>query len=276
MKKIEDLINKIGGHVGIYAENLDTGTKIEINSEDFFPAASVIKLPILAALHTKFSLGEYLPEKTIQFFAKDLVSDSLWFEKAKFSSGLASLSELANHMITISDNTATNLLIDLLGFTFINQEIQKKGLKKTIIRRKMCDFFAREQGLENITTPADMGIFFQELLRTNGSLIKYEDLFNYQKKQPFDPKNTSKEILKIMSEQKDLEKIPSGIDANLFLVANKPGELPGIRNDVALIISKENENFIICIFCEQVAKEEETDALIGDFTKNLILFLQDN
>ena len=64
---------------------------------------------------------------------------------------------LVFHMIVESDNTCTNMLIDLLGFDAVNEEIQRQGMEHTQLRRKMMDFEAARQGKENVTSPGDMG-----------------------------------------------------------------------------------------------------------------------
>ncbi len=170
-------------------------------------------------------------------------------------------------MITVSDNTSTNLLIDLLGFDSINNSIKELGLKNTKLQRKMYDFESREKGIDNFTTSEEIALFFKYL--TNDKIITKKeiesfDIFNIESENYI-----SYAMLKILSEQKDLEKIPSGFTNNNYLIAVKAGELPNIRNDAGIIIT-DNNNYLISIFTENVIDEIETDKIIGEISSFLV------
>lgn len=264
------IIEKLGIHVGVYAENLITRKIYTYNNFDIFPAASVIKLLILYELFQNYIIGKFSPDTTIFYKKTDYVEDSVWFENKEEGNYL--LNDLAHSMITVSDNTATNLLIDLLGLKNINKTIEKIGMLHTALNRKMCDFETRNKGIENLTSPEDFAIFFKKLIQDYGTFITQDKLKTFKKIDTYNQSNSALEIIKILTEQKDLEKIPSGISGPGILVANKPGELPGIRNDTALIISPDN-NYIICIFVEKVYDENEADALIAGLAGEIFKFL---
>lgn len=265
--QIKTLIEQIGGKVGIYAEKLSNGTRYLYNEKVVFSSASVIKAPILYLLYEAFLSGNYSPQDSINYTEKDLVDDSPFFEDLLTKKGTCNLYEVAHSMIVVSDNTSTNLLIDLLGFEAINNKIQALGMKNTFLKRKMCDFESRKKGLENLTTPEDMAIFLKNTLDKT-KLITKEELLKIKPKE-LNSKNVFLNTIKVMSEQKDLEKIPSGFTNENLIIANKPGELPEIRNDVALIIT-ETDNFVISIFCDKVVDELECDILIGKLSKCLV------
>src|SRR5690242_3057472 len=109
-----DIINRLAMHTGIYAENLKTGKTYKYNQNDIFPAASVIKLPVLYELFQQYIYGNITPQNHIVYNRNTFVEDSPWFEKK--DDGEYQLSDIAHAMITVSDNVSTNLLIDLLGF----------------------------------------------------------------------------------------------------------------------------------------------------------------
>ena len=176
---MEQLIKELGKHVGIYAENITTKKRYLLNHQDIFPAASVIKLPVLYILFLNYISGNLAPESLLEFNEKDFVEDSPWFESLNMKSGECSLKEIAHSMITVSDNTSTNLLIELFGLKEINLVIKNLGLKNTQLKRKMCDFKARNNGLENLTTPEDMALFFNKLIKNYGKQIKPENIQNF-------------------------------------------------------------------------------------------------
>lgn len=264
------IIEKLGKHIGIYAENLTDGKTYFYNHHDIFPSASVIKLPVLYQLFQNYISEKFSPDTPVYFSKNDYVEDSPWF--ANKQEGSYSLKDIAHSMITVSDNTATNLIISLLGLKEINQCIEKMGMVNTVLNRRMCDFETRAKGIENLTTPEDTAIFFKKLISDYGSFFSLEAIQNFQVPLKYNPANSSLEIIKIMTEQEDLEKIPSGIKGEGIIVANKPGELPDIRNDSALII-KNDKNYIICIFAEKVFAESEADALIVQLSAELFSYL---
>ncbi len=250
---MQNLINKINGSVSIYAENINSGEKYLLNEISIMPSASVIKLPILLKLYKLIDSNEININDKISFSSKDIVEDSPYFEKNNLKEGYADLYNIAHSMITVSDNTSTNLLIDFLGMDNINILIQKIGMNNTYLKRKMCDFEKRSQGIDNLTTALDMAKFFKYILK-----LKDEKPFN--------------QMFKIITEQEDLEKIPSGFKNANFIIANKPGELPNIRNDCALLVSNANE-IVISVLTENVEDEEKTDILIGEISRKLYDFL---
>src|SRR5580704_13648392 len=97
--------------------------------------ASMIKLPIALALTTLWATGEYRPETRVRVEAEDLTSNDL---PSPFESGYrARLEELGRLMLTHSDNTATNVLIRILGRARMTSLCQAAGLTATAVRRKL-------------------------------------------------------------------------------------------------------------------------------------------
>lgn len=257
--KIIELISRIGGMVGIQAENIISKKSFKLNSNKVFPSASVIKVFILySALEKVFNKYLSLTDK-IEFSKKNLIPDSPFFETLGKKRGKVTLYEILDSMINVSDNTSTNLAIDLLGFDIINESIKNLGLKNTKLQRKMYDFESREKGIDNFTSPNDMMIFFKTLLKER--FVTSEEIKNFNIFDTTLSNYLNLATLKILSKQTDSEKIPRLLDENYF-VANKTGELPKIRNDVSLVIKDDNV-YIISFFTENVNDELETDRLIG-------------
>lgn len=272
-KQIENSISKIGGSVGIYAENISAKKSFKLNSNSVFPSASIIKIFILYSAIEKVKQKELSLTDKIEFTEKNLVPDSPFFETLGKNEGFVILFELLSSMINVSDNTSTNLLIDLLSFETINTSIKNLDLKNTKLQRKMYDFESREKGIDNITSPDDMNSFFKSLIKdilpTKKAIEKF-DIFDINS-----ANYLSLATLKILSTQTDLEKIPRFFDKTYF-IANKTGELPNIRNDSALII-KDNTIYIISFFTQNVIDELETDKLIGELSFLLVnKFLNQN
>lgn len=250
---MKSLLEKIEGNIGIYAENLNSGEKYLLNADKVFPSASVIKLPILYLLYKEIENKNIDINQKINFSENDLVDDSPYFTENNLKSGQANLYDVAHSMITVSDNTSTNLLIDLLGFNEINQCITEMKMNNTILQRKMCDFETRQKGIDNLTTASDMAQFFKHI-------------------EPLISQEPYNQMFKIISEQKDNEKLPSGFTDLKLTIANKPGELPGVRSDAGLIIDNDKK-IIISFMTENVKNELETDPIIGEISRKIFEFL---
>lgn len=128
--------------------------------------------------------------------------------------------DLCNLMIILSDNTATNVLIDRLGIDEINKTIKNLGLKNTILSRKMYDMESKKLGNENYFSLSDMAIILESI--HNETLIS---------------QSVSKEIKTIMKEQQINHKIPYYIPEDVTIL-HKTGEADGITHDIGIVYSK--------------------------------------
>src|SRR5690606_8945026 len=139
---------------GFMAIDLTEEDSFGINQEMVFAQASAIKIPILMEVYKqahekKFELSD---EKTLT--ASNTVGGSgiLTAMSAPVSLSVKNLCFL---MIAMSDNSATNMLIDLVGMQSINQTMQSLGANNTRVQRKMIDQPASIRNEENISTPAE-------------------------------------------------------------------------------------------------------------------------
>jgi len=148
-------ISNLRGEAGIVVEDLETGWTFIHNEDQPFPAASLVKIPILVACFKAAEEGRLdLSEKHV-LRRQDRVGGSGVLRRMRNGRSFT-YSQLIDYMVTESDNIACNILIDRLGFDYINQVFEELGLEKTRLNRKMIDFAARDQGVENYTTAAEM------------------------------------------------------------------------------------------------------------------------
>lgn len=240
MRKLifEQLKNAVG-HVGFYYKNLLTGEVLGFHEDEQFEAASVIKLPVFAALcqgeaSETVDMTEKLQVKhadkmpscgALRFFTDEPMVD---------------VDTLCRLMITISDNTATNILIKRFGIDQLNQKFLDLGLKETRIRRLLFDSAAAAQGKENVFIPREIG----------GLL---ERIFHRQLIYPV----ACEKIQETLLAQQINHKIPGKLPKKIS-VAHKTGEDTGISNDVGIVFSE--EPFVIVFASNQtdVPKFEES------------------
>jgi len=175
--------------------------------------------------------------------ASDLVPDS------DIMSGLTpgvtsiTLRDLATMMIAVSDNSATNVLIDRVGMDNVNAVLDSLGLAHTRLRRKMMDLDAARQGRENISTPREMMVLLDALY--HGKVLN---------------KEFTADFFKVLSTNKD-SWIPRDLPADVKS-ANKPGSLEGVRNDSGIVFV-EGRPYVICVMTAFLTNEREGEQAIS-------------
>jgi beta-lactamase class A len=147
----------------------------------------------------------------------------------------------------LSDNTATNILIDRLGLENINAGVTRLGLKETKLRRRMIDLNAARQGNENVSTPREMLTLLQ---RIHGG-------------QALDTPRTE-EYLRVLRLNKDSEfhkALPDTVS-----VADKPGALDAVRCDSG-IVEIGGHPFILCVMTTYLKNNEDGERAIQEIAR---------
>jgi beta-lactamase class A len=136
-----------------------------------------------------------------------------------------SLRDYAVLMIVLSDNTATNLLIETLGMEQVTARMRSLGLAQTKLRRRMLDLDAARLGEENVSTPGELAKLMEILYRGEGlSKASHTALIGILKKEKATPLRTG---------------VPARVE-----VANKPGGLEGVSVDAGIVLL-ENRPYIL-------------------------------
>ena len=139
-------------NLSIFCQSLGD-TEAFMDNDRCMPSASLIKIPIMIQAFRQAGSGRLSFDTILPL--QHPVDGGSFGEKPEGTP--VAVRELVQHMIVESDNTCTNMLIDLLGMEAINEEISRQGMMQTILQRKMMDFDAAKAGRENKTTPSDMG-----------------------------------------------------------------------------------------------------------------------
>jgi beta-lactamase class A len=233
---------QLDGVIGLAVKDLTTGEEFFINADEIMPQASSIKIAVLANLYVQAQQGklkltdEYIVRK------EDLVSGSDILLGLTPGTTRLTLRDLATMMVAVSDNSATNVLIDRVGFDNVNAMLENLGLHGTRLRRKMMDLKAAGEGRENVSTPREMMTLLETIYR--GKLLNNE---------------MTEDFLKILSTHKEssmLQGLPD--DA---VAANKPGELEAMRNDSGIVLIK-GRPYILCVMTTYLKDEREGSAAI--------------
>lgn len=214
------------GHIGFYCENLITGERFGLHENDRFVAASVIKLPIFMCI------SKWVKEGKADFSEKIKVRNE---DKLPITGALTLFTDeptvdirtLCNLIISLSDNSAANLLIKRFGVSALNEEFRAIGLKDTRLCNPLYDRSPDAVGLRNCIVPSEMGMLLKMI---------------YERR--FVDEQTSKDIEELLFLQQFNHKIPRLIGDGTVPIAHKTGEIIGVSHDVGLVYAK--QPFVVC------------------------------
>ena len=241
--RVSTSLRAAAGVFGVAARHMETDRRILINEDEVFPAASVIKVPILVELFCRRDEGRLSLDETVELRDECKVDGSGILKELHPGLEL-NLRNLASLMIVISDNTATNMMLDWLGMDSVNERMGHFGLKHTVLARKMYDFEQAALGRENLCTAGDMMLLLG--LLADGQISS---------------KNTSIEMLEIMARQQYREAIPLRLPEDIR-VANKTGSIPGVVHDVAVVYGACGP-YVICVMTRGVTDKAGAERAIG-------------
>ena len=134
-RQIEGAIRGVEGEVGVAAKHMETGEELTLNGDTYFPMASVFKVPIFVEVMAQIKEGRFTLEdeisiqETDQHFGSGMLSD-LDAPGIKLS-----VRNLINLMMMISDNSATDILLTMVGAENINSRLKSFGLEKITVNR---------------------------------------------------------------------------------------------------------------------------------------------
>ena len=190
-----DTIRSFPGDVGYYMRRLDPGETVAIAPEDKMPSCGA-----LTYMHDGL-------EVTLQ--------------------------DLVTLMIILSDNTATNLMIDRLGIDRVNGAMAALGIPGICLRRRLFDPEAAARGLENTVTARGIGQILERLCA--GTLLGGD---------------ADARMLKILGDQRLNGKLPFHLHSRGIRCAHKTGEDDGITHDVGVVYAE--RPFVICMLSNNV------------------------
>jgi len=226
-QKLINEISQFKGEAGIVIKDLRVNWEVSHNKDKLFPSASLAKIPIMSACFLAAQEGRIKLNREIVLKSRDKFSGSGILKDMR--PGITfSVEELIGLMIYDSDNTATNMLINIVGIDYLNNTFNSFGLKNTNLSRKIADFSSRDRGIENYTTAADMALILEGMYR--------RDLVN---------KDISGKCLKVLKLQRVNDRIPKYLPVDVT-VAHKTGLERGICHDAGIVFSCKGD-FLICV-----------------------------
>lgn len=225
---LTDIVRHYDGDVGIYIKDLRAGRVYEYNADDAFASASLIKIPIMVATFQAIWEGRLTLNTRLQLkrqYRRDGSGDLKWSRNGSSFP----LSRLIYAMMTKSDNTATAMVIDQLGYNYLNESFQKFGLVTTRIHPDGMSLSSTlPASKDNYTTPREMGQLLEKLYR--------HELVN---------DGLSDLMLEIMKGADGNSRLKINLPSQ-WKLARKTGLLRKYCHDVGIVYTPQGE-FVICV-----------------------------
>jgi beta-lactamase class A len=240
---IHEVDRSLDGVMGVAIEDLSSKQTFFLQPDEVFPQASSIKIAVLAELYRQAQQGKLKLTDLYTVQKSDLVQDSDIMNGLTPGVTRITLRDLATMMVAVSDNSATNVLIDRVGMNNVNSLLDSLGLSHTRLRRKMMDVKAAGEGRENVSTPREMMTLLEALYL--GKVLN---------------KEMTDDFFTMLSTHKQ-SSIPRDLPAGVR-IANKPGELEAVRNDSGVIFL-ENRPYILCVMTTYLRHEHDGEDAIS-------------
>lgn len=242
VRTVEGAAGRLDGVVGWIVTDLTTKEVVTARNErQPFPTASAIKLSILYELLKQAESGSVVLDARVPLDRAKVVGGSGVLQH--LTTPALSLRDHAALMIILSDNTATNVVIDAVGMSRVTERMAALGLGDIRLRRKMMDAAAAARGDENVASAASLAAMVERLWRGDGLST--------------DSRTTAHRILSQVSGQ-----VRSAVPGSVPVLL-KTGSLAGVRAEVA-VVDVPGRPFSIAVMTTYLARDEDGSRLIGD------------
>ncbi|HET7294146.1 MAG TPA: serine hydrolase [Vicinamibacteria bacterium] len=248
--RIDAIDRGFDGVLGLAIQDAASGRAILRNADEVFPAASVIKIAVLAELFRQDQQARECGARLLDPYvadAGDAIPGSAMLQG--MTTGVTRLTnrDLATFMMGVSDNGATNVLIERVGPDNVNALLEGLGLKETRLRRRMLDVAAARQGRENTATPRELVSLLDAIRR--GAVL--------------DAAHTEAFLaaLATASHQAPMDsflRLPEDVRH-----ATKTGFLEGVRAEAGIVFAT-NRPFVIAVMTGLAGNERAAEDVIGD------------
>ncbi|MFD4815538.1 serine hydrolase [Peribacillus butanolivorans] len=240
------LVETFDGRIAYKIENAD-GDTISYHDDESFQSASLIKIPMIIEGYRQSEEKKIYLNQPVTIPPNEVTGGSGVLHVLS-NKVFLTVEDLLTLMITVSDNTSTNMMMTLLGHDEINQCIKELGLKNTILGRRMQDFKALKEGRDN-TISAEDTITCLKAIHTGDFLTK----------------ESQEKILRAFDNQQLRDKLPSLMGKGVK-VASKTGAIRGVAHDCAIIRS-EFQTVYAVVLTEDMKSEDESRQVISKIGK---------
>lgn len=229
---------------GVFVVDLQTGGYIDLDGGTLFASASTIKLPILVAFFQDVDAGKVRLDEMLTLKSEMIADGSGDLQYKKVGTPFSTL-EVATKMMVISDNTATNMLIERLGGKeVLNQRFQSWGLTTTAIRNRLPDIEGR-----NTTSPKELANLLSVVNRGNLVSLSSRD-----------------RLLSIMQRNEINNLLPQGLGTGAG-IAHKTGNIGSLLADVGIVDLPTGKRYAIAIMVKRPFNDPGAQELIRQISR---------
>jgi len=259
-KAVEAEIASSGAEVSLVFEDLQTGETLFIREKDLVHAASTMKVPVLIEVFKQAEEGKFrLDDRIVIENEFHSIVDGSAFSLNKEDDsdpdiyGLIGRSltirELAERMITVSSNLATNILVDLVKPENVMTTLGLLGIRRMQVLRGVEDGKAFASGRNNQTDASDLMRLMEAIAAGKAGSLP-----------------SCREMILILEKQKFRAGIPAGVPDGVP-VGNKTGSITGMEHDAAIVFPPGRRPYILVILTRGVRTSKEGEELIARLSK---------
>jgi beta-lactamase class A len=225
------------------------GYRFERHSDRRFLSASTVKIPIMIEVYRQIDRGALSPDQILKLTDADRAPGSSWLQY--LHEGIEfTVDDLMTLMISISDNTATNMLIDLAGLAQINATMRDLGMTGSVLGRKMKGVPSQPGEPENWATPDDYALVIGSILDgTAASAVSCARMI---------------EMLGRQSNDRRISRYLPKTDGVKW--GSKTGTVGNTTNDVGFIEAN-GQRLILSFFCEAMHDVHIAEKAIGEMSR---------
>jgi beta-lactamase class A len=262
--RVEEIITRThDANIAVAYLHLGTGASYFHDEMVSFHAASTMKVPVMMALFAAVENGSMKLDQPIQIrnefqsivdgtpFSLDPKEDGDP-DLYQALGGTRPLDELIRRMITRSSNLATNLLIEKIGASNVNDLMRRIGALDLRVLRGVEDEKAFKAGLNNRVTAKDLAIALRALLPDAPD--------------PLFSEVSRAKMIEILKAQEFNEKIPASLPQGTP-IAHKTGDITGIHHDAAIVFPPGKSPYILVVLTSGIADEKVADQLIAQISR---------
>jgi beta-lactamase class A len=235
--------SRFSGTVGYIVKDLRSGEVVEANEDGVFPSASLIKLPIMVVAFQAVQEGKLSLSMPVTLRLQDKRGGSGVLKLARPGT-IFTLRELLEYMIIHSDNTAAELVIQQMGFDYLQNTFRRFGLQDTQIHPEGFRLTARHIAEDNRTSPRDMALLLEK--------IYHREMVSAE---------ASEQMMDILKHQKLRDRLPRFLPTG-WEIAHKTGLLRRACHDVGIVFSPEGD-YLICVLTSHDATYKNAKRFIA-------------
>jgi beta-lactamase class A len=265
-QNIQNTLSRVEGNFAVAFKDLKTGKTLFINEKESFHAASTMKTPVMIEVFKqakagKFKMTDAIPVKNSfksivdsSAFSLNIADDSADTMYQKIGHKMT-IYDLTYQMIIRSSNLATNIIIELVGAQNVNATMRKMGAKDIQILRGVEDTKAFQKGLNNTVTAYDLMLIYEKIAKHKAV-----------------SKHASKEMLKILTDQKFNDVIPAKLPKNV-VVAHKTGSITGVHHDSGIVYLPDGRKYIVVLLSKKLVNDKAAIEAMSSVSEMLYQYL---